>query len=293
MRIPRGLVLALVVMVGCDAEKGAPPATDQSAKATTQSAAPAGSTEPAASKLCPSAAALEKRIAPIDVEASRTLVDDAVNLPESKTGARAPNGSVIAFRKADITFNGRPVASPAEVTAQLEASSPAAILFAIDKADDKLARVAAFAEAIGDRAPIHVLASPPGASFVPPPPELAKELSGLDPSERAMHLAKALSTALVNCGPATKLFGRLATDPPDTRAATLKNELPPAVHACDCKVAAGLDGLVAYLLAGDRITVAKRLLVASDGKPISPSGLTGQTFYDALPTDGAPVRLAK
>jgi len=279
-----------MAIAACDPGKTG--ANDLVPSSATSSAAETPSNSDTGPKLCEAAESLKKRLAPIDVQASRTAVEETTVLPESNEGERAPQGVVVTFRKGGFGVDGQTAATPAAVMALVEQRSQRSILFAIDKNDEDLARVSSMADAVGDSAPIYVLASPPGTKVTAPPASLAKELHGQGPSERATILAKALGAAIAGCRAATKLFGTLATQEPDSRAATLKEELPRAVHECDCKVSKDLDELVAFVLESDRLTVAKPLVVSGEGKAVSLKGLNGQALYTALPARGA-VRLEK
>jgi hypothetical protein len=231
------------------------------------------------------------------VLALRVNVDESLALPESKAGERPPEGVVVQFQKASFTVEGEPAPTPAAAVAAVARGSELRgerdILLAVGKDDADLARVAAVAEALAPNMSIFVLASPPGAKTEPPPAALAQDLTGVDPSERATRMAEALRGAIADCAAATKLFGTLASAHPDSRAPRLKEELPAAVHRCDCKVGAELVDLAAYLLGGDRIVVGKRLVVADEGKAVALAGMKGQALYDALPSDGEAVHLTK
>ena len=272
-----------LVLVACETEKP----VDAASSAPTPSVA--------MPKLCEAAQAMQTRLAPIDVKVSRTALDPTMALPESKHGARAPEGSVVSFGKSGMTVDGQDAATPNAVVGALnERSGERPVLLAIDKGDADLARLLAVADALGPSVQLYLLATPPGGKHEPPPAALAKELEGLRPGERAGVLANALRAAIKDCKPAADLFQSLASQAlPDERASMLKEGLPRAVNECGCKVGPELGDLAAYVLGGDRITVAKRLTLTNEGKAIALKGLNGQALYDALPADGGAVRFEK
>jgi hypothetical protein len=260
-------------------------------------------TASAAPKLCAEAEALRARIAPFDADASRTMVGD-LRLPESKDGVRTPQGPTVVFVAGRMTVDGQPARTPidaAQLIQQHVAFServgpdrkPAALL-AVAHDDADMARVHDVMLQLPDYA-VYLVAMTPGATVEPVPKALETKLAGTDRSERARLLAEALQAAIADCKPVRDLFRSLATQAPDTKAPSLKNELPEAVHACDCKVGADLNDIAAYLLGADPPTVGKLVLPSDDAgaKTIALGGLTGQKLYDALPSDGSKVSFGR
>lgn len=292
MRCREHVAIGLLVMA-CNSER-APSAAGEPSSSASQAAEVRAS--------CDKAVALQKRLAPIDTKAVRAPVEAAISLPESKDGKPPPEGPVVNFRVRSFSVDGQLAETPADVRSlfdrrvemagQLGNAAPRAALLAIGRGDEDLARVGAVAEALGAEAEVYVLGSPPGTRAEQPPAALAREVATMDPSQRATALANAIRTSIQDCKPVGALFERLATEPADTRATTLKEKLPGAVGECDCKVHDDFADLAAYVLGGDRIIIAKRLVVSHEpsAKAISLKGLKGQALYDALPSGGASVR---
>ena len=290
--------LFLTTLLGCDSPSATP---DSSAKpggsakpaASTGSQGGAGTTNASAAsapKLCEKADKLAKRIADINVAATRVSVPADLAMPESKDGSPvSPDAVALVVGAKDVRL-GSDSFQPAEAIAKLQGQRR--VLLAIPKDESGVTKAAEVAKALGGDMEVYLIAAIPGGKREPAPKGL--DVTTKNVSERAMLMAEALTKTIDGCPEAKKLFSRLAGDDPSARAATVKKEFPIAVNACSCKVADNTDELIAYLLGGDPAVVGKRFVVDKGASTkISAKDLTGQKLYDSLPADGSAVAIEK
>lgn len=282
--------LSLLAAAGCETK---PAGTEASGvAASTQAKGSASQKSAAAPKLCDKADALAARLSGIDAKASRVSLGADVALPESKDGTPVSLISpVVVVTPKELRANGKTVKGPADLAGALGSQSK--VLLAIPRGEEGIGRLGEIVAGLGKGTEITLLASLPGAKGEPAPKGI--DIGTKDASERARILAEALSKAIASCPQASKIFQELSSDEPSGRAEAIKNRLPGAINACSCKVGDDAADLVAYVLGGDAPVIGKRLVLSKDAaaKGISLKGLDGQKLYDALPSDGSPVRLDK
>lgn len=279
----------LAIGAGCDSPSAPPPAPSAAPKAVASAVA---SATPAAPK-CPVASDLAKTLAGI---APGTRIGVAAVLPEGVGGSVPENGIVVELSGGKVLLDGEDTA-PLELVDKLkqrmDMRSGTPVLLAVAKDEKNLGPISRIVEAAGET-PIHVVATPKGGKRIAMPEALVKDLPAGDVSMRATVLAKAISDEVDDCQPARKVFETLATMDPDARNAALAKDLPAAIEACDCKVDAKIVGLVGYAVGGDTLVVGKVLVVSKDPKAteIALKDLDGAKWYEAVPSDGSPVRLS-
>lgn len=280
-------ILGLLLAACGNSSGGAP-----SSSAATSAAAP----------LCATAEALRTRLAPIDVDQPRISVQHGITLPEAKEGARVPDGAqVVSFDGTAFWFDGQKASGPDDAASralerramfdQTGMRASRAFVVALHRDAKDLTPLASLVRAFPAGTELWFVAQPPGAHVEPVPKALEKAVLEGSSSERATAFAGELTRAIAKCPQVKSLFQRMGAEPPEGKAASLKQKLPVELAACNCAVDADFNDIVTFLLASDRPVVGK-LVVTSRGAGTTEIDLAGKTpdaLWKALPDARAEV----